>query len=54
MKIPAVLQLLAVVVLIITIGLVHAGAVQMVNAGYGLIAIALCFASLPFLKRYLD
>lgn len=48
------LQLLAVLVLIIVIGLVHAGAIQIVNAGYGIIALILMLGSLPFLKRYLD
>jgi hypothetical protein len=53
MKNPA-LQLLAVVVLIIVIGLVHAAAVLTVGAGYGMAAIVSLFLALPFLRRYLD
>jgi hypothetical protein len=49
-----VLQLLAVVLLIIVIGFVHAGAKVTVESGFGIIALIIAFASLPFLKRYLD
>lgn len=48
------LQLLAVVLLITIIGVVHVLAVTIVAAGWGIGALIIAFASLPFLKRYLD
>jgi len=48
------LQLLAATVLITVCGSWHLIAKAIVAAGYGSMAIALIFASLPFLSRYLD
>lgn len=50
---PAV-RLLAVLLLITVVGLVHAGAKVIVSEGFGIAAIIIAFASIPFLKRYLD
>lgn len=47
-------QCLAVLLLIIVVGTVHALAAATVTAGYGVAALIVLFASLPFLKRYLD